>query len=494
MAPDLQPGSQLAEYRIERLVGRGGMGVVYQAEHVHLGKRVALKVLPPEYMRDESFRERFEREARLAASLEHPNIVPVTDAGEFEGELWIAMRFVDGTDLREVLHQQGALNPIRAVSILGRVANALDTAHAAGLVHRDVKPGNILIEPPSAKQQDEHIYLTDFGLTKQVDAGTGDVAGQFAATDPPKAHHHEANGPDPGPKGPDKEEASQPSRGITRAGYFAGTVDYAAPEQFRGEPLDGRVDVYALGCVLYECLTGRPPFRGEDEQHVMLLHLQTPPPKASAVVPGIPLGLDAVIARAMAKDRDDRFTTCREVIDAARSFLAGWDPQTSGVAIPAAPGPPPGSIVGATSEPSVASTPAPPSGSFPSSASGSLPSVPPAPPPGSTSLPGAASTPGASSDPSIAGPLSGSRPGAPLPPASQSSGTSGPAPPPGTSGVAPAPPGTSGVAPPPAPVPSGTGSRRGRRRFGRSNPLLTWVLVGAGAAIVVVLLLALLAK
>jgi serine/threonine protein kinase len=492
MSSDLRPGSRLSEYRIERLIGRGGMGVVYQAEHTHLGKRVALKVLPPEYTKDTAFRERFEREARLAASLEHPNIVPVTDAGEFEGELWIAMRYVDGTDLREALNERGTLNPIRAVSILGRVASALDTAHAAGLVHRDVKPGNILLEPPSATRQVEHVYLTDFGLTKQVDAGD-DAAGHFATGDRPRdadlpvGPEHESLGPDHGPPEPDAEPASKPERGVTRAGYFAGTVDYAAPEQFRGEPLDGRVDVYALGCVLYECLTGRVPFAGEDEQHTMLMHIQAPIPKASALTPGIPRGLDAVIARAMAKDRDARFPTCRELVDAARSFLAGWDPSSLEAArvVPAAPGPPPGSIPSTSSGSFSAppsSVPSEPSGSFPGQQSvpaASAPSVPPASVPSEPSgtfpaAPGApaAAGPGsqtsgkllgaAPSDPSAAGvPLQPSTPSTPLAPGPSSSPSH------------------------PAPARSG---------FGGSNPLLTWVLVGIGAAIVVVLLLVLLAR
>ncbi|HXJ66359.1 MAG TPA: serine/threonine-protein kinase, partial [Actinomycetota bacterium] len=371
MSTDLRPGSQVAEYRIERLIGRGGMGVVYQAEHVHLGKHVALKVLPTEYMEDPDFRSRFEREARLAASLEHPNIVPVTDAGEFEGELWIAMRYVDGTDLREVLHEHGALNPIRAVSILGRVASALDSAHSAGLIHRDVKPGNILLEPPSPTRQVEHVYLTDFGLTKQVDAAQGDVVEQFASQDHPLPHA--------GGDHPSELSSGSSEHGLTKVGYFAGTVDYAAPEQFRGEPLDGRVDVYALGCVLYECLTGGVPFVGDDEQQVMLMHLQTPVPKASAVRPDIPRGIDAVIGRAMAKDPAARFPTCREMIDAARSFLAGWDPAAAAAAaaVPAVPSPPPGSVAGSGSFSSVPPVSVPSAGSFPSVPPGSVPSVPP---------------------------------------------------------------------------------------------------------------------
>ncbi|HEY7280933.1 MAG TPA: serine/threonine-protein kinase [Actinomycetota bacterium] len=465
MSSDLRPGSQIAEYRVERLVGRGGMGVVYLAEHVHLGKRVALKVLPPEYMEDTGFRKRFEREARLAASLEHPNIVPVTDAGEFEGELWIAMRFVDGTDLREVLQEHHALNPIRAVSILGRVGSALDAAHKAGLIHRDVKPGNILLEPPSATRQVEHVYLTDFGLTKQVDAGSADVTDQFASDD--QAH--------------DAGALRAPGDALTRVGYFAGTVDYAAPEQFRGEPLDGRVDVYALGCVLYECLTGSVPFAADDEHQVMLMHIEAPVPKASTVRPGMPRGLDAVIARAMAKDRDARFPTCRELIDAARSFLSGWDPSRLGAPadVAPAPAPPPGSLAGAPgSDPSVSW------GSFPSGASfaGSTSSVP--------ATPSEPSVPSQASVPSVPGP---SVPPVPVQPSTSGSVSGVPSVP----GTPPAPQPSSPSAPrsfPPPAAPSTTSYRTGRRRIGSGNPLLTWVLAGVGAAIVVVLLLILFAK
>ncbi len=470
MSSDLRPGSHIAEYRIERLVGRGGMGVVYLAEHVHLGKRVALKVLPPEYMEDPGFRKRFEREARLAASLEHPNIVPVTDAGEFEGELWIAMRYVEGTDLREVLHGQGALNPIRAVSILGRVGSALDAAHKAGLIHRDVKPGNILIEPPSATRQVEHVYLTDFGLTKQVDTGSTGVSEQFAPDD--QSHHGRGS--------------RSPGDGLTRVGYFAGTVDYAAPEQFRGEPLDGRVDVYALGCVLYECLTGSVPFVSEDEHHVMLMHLAAPVPKASTVRPGMPRGLDAVIARAMAKDRDARFPTCREMIDAARSFLAGWDPSALAAAGQQPPAPPPGSLAGVPgSDPSVSwpSVPSEASGPF-VGASSSVPSSPSEPSFPSPSVP---SRPAAvdPSGPSVPGPVP------PVPPEPSTAGI--PAPPRPPVAGQPSSPAAPRSFPPPA-APSTTSYRSRRSRTGSRNPLLTWVLAGVGAAIVVVVLLILLGR
>jgi len=433
--PDPRVGAQLAEYRIEALIGRGGMGVVYLAEHVHLGKRVALKVLPPEYAADQDFRQRFEREARLAAALEHPNIVPVTDAGEFEGELWIAMRYVEGTDLGEVLRAHGALNPIRAVSILGRVGSALDAAHARGLIHRDVKPCNVLLEPPSAFRQVEHVYLTDFGLTKQVDVSRDDVAGQLAPAD---------------------LQQDSPDHGLTKVGYFAGTVDYAAPEQFRGQHLDGRVDVYALGCVMYECLTGRVPYVGDEEQQVMAMHLQAPIPKASALQPGIPAGIDAVIKRAMAKDRDRRFPNCRQMVEAARSFLAGWDPSR----FPAAGHP--GAAAGG------------PSGSYPVVASGSFPSAAPA-------------APGASW-PSTRGPS-----GTGTPPPDRAPSTPSAPPPPHRAPATPS-------APPVFPAPAAPSTRSFRPRtsarrglFGR-NPLLAWVLVGAGAAVAVVIVLVLLAK
>src|SRR5436190_3385375 len=166
MAGDLDVGSVVAGYRIEGMAGRGGMGVVYVAEHVHLGRRVALKVLAPELAADASFRERFIRESRLAAQIEHPNAIPVYDAGEADGVLYIAMRLVEGTDLRKVLDRDGALPPERTLGILDAVAGALDAAHEDGLIHRDVKPPNILLEP--GRGGGEHVFLTDFGLTKRV--------------------------------------------------------------------------------------------------------------------------------------------------------------------------------------------------------------------------------------------------------------------------------------------------------------------------------------
>ncbi len=233
---DLQPGTEVAGYRIERTLGRGGMSVVYLAEHDWLQRKVALKVLAPQLAEDERFRERFVRESRLAASLDHPNVIPIYEAGASGADLFIAMRYVEGTDLRTLLHEGGALEPERAVAIVRQVAAALDAAHEQGLVHRDVKPGNVLLARQRGSEAGEHVYLSDFGLTKR----------------------------------------SASDSGITGTGQFVGTLDYAAPEQFRGGTPDARTDVYSLGCVLFECLTGQPPFTSENDAGLMYAHLQEP--------------------------------------------------------------------------------------------------------------------------------------------------------------------------------------------------------------------------
>ncbi len=265
---------EFAGFRLERELGRGGMGVVYLAEHVHLGRRVALKFLGPGLAETDDFRERFVRESRLAASLHHPNIVTVYDAGEADGRLYIAMQYVDGTDLATVLSEEGALAPERALAILEQIASALDAAHAEGLVHRDVKPANILM-------RDGHAYLTDFGLTKRTTSATS----------------------------------------LTATGQFVGTAQYMAPEQIMGESVDGRADIYALGCILFHCLTGVPPFDRENSVAVIYAHLSEPPPAASAVRPELPAALDAVIARAMAKAADDRYPTGAALAEATRAAL-----------------------------------------------------------------------------------------------------------------------------------------------------------------------------
>ncbi|HET7677315.1 MAG TPA: serine/threonine-protein kinase, partial [Candidatus Limnocylindrales bacterium] len=215
MRPDARVGTELGSYRIEEVLGRGGMGVVYRAEHLGLKRKVALKLLAPELADEEGFRARFLRESQMAASIDHPNIIPIYEAGEVEGEFFLAMRYVPGSDLASKL-KVGPLEPSEAARLLGQVASALDAAHAEGLVHRDVKPGNILIASGRGEEAGDHVYLTDFGLTKRRDSRSG----------------------------------------LTQAGSFLGSLDYIAPEQIEGREVDGRADLYALGCMAYHCLTG----------------------------------------------------------------------------------------------------------------------------------------------------------------------------------------------------------------------------------------------
>jgi YVTN family beta-propeller protein len=272
----LEPGTTVGAYRVDGFVGRGGMGVVYAAEHVALGRRVALKVVAPELRSDQGFRDRFLREARLAASLEHPNIIPVYDAGEDGDTLYLAMRFVEGENLGAILEREHLLDPQRALKILGKVADALDEAHRSGLVHRDVKPDNILLAWGEGS-----VYLTDFGLVRRLDSRTR----------------------------------------LTKTGYMMGTLNYMAPEVLRGEDIDARTDVYSLTCVLFECLTGGPPFERPTEPAVISSHLVDPPPAPSAVRAGLPRALDPVIGRGMAKERTDRYPSCGELIAAARDAI-----------------------------------------------------------------------------------------------------------------------------------------------------------------------------
>jgi serine/threonine protein kinase len=279
---DLAPGNEFAGYRVERTVGRGGMGVVYLAEHERLKRKVALKVLAPELASDERFRSRFIRESELAASLDEPNVLPVYDAGEHEGSLYIAMRYVVGTDLRGLI-DESPLSLDDALTVVDGVAKALDAAHAKGLVHRDVKPGNILIARSPGSRAIEHVYLTDFGLTKR----------------------------------------STSRSGLTATGVFVGTLEYAPPEQFEGTTLGPRTDVYSLGCVLFECFVGEAPFRREQDAAVMYAHLHDPPPSARARRPELPGGIDRVIEKAMAKRPADRFSTAGELATALKGAKAG---------------------------------------------------------------------------------------------------------------------------------------------------------------------------
>jgi serine/threonine protein kinase len=273
---DLRPGDEVAGHRLERIIGRGGMSVVYLAEHLRLGRRVAFKVLAPQFAEDPGFRQRFIRESRNAAALDHPNIVTVYDAGEFDGLLYISMRYVEGSDLSRVLSGDGAIEPWRTLTVVSQVGSALDAAHAEGLVHRDVKPGNILLSHPGTPL--ERSFLSDFGVTKRMTT----------------------------------------SEALTRTGQFVGTVDYVAPEQILGEPVDGRTDVYSLGCVLYQCLSGQIPFPRPTDVATIYAHLHDETP----VLPdGAFPGMDPVIARALAKDKEDRYPSCSALVEAARSNL-----------------------------------------------------------------------------------------------------------------------------------------------------------------------------
>jgi predicted Ser/Thr protein kinase len=267
-------GTDVAGFRVESVLGRGGMSVVYLAEQTRLGRKVALKVLASGLVeRDEHFRNRFLQESHLAASLDHPNIIPIYDAGEDQQCLYIAMRHVEGRDLSQILREEGALGLGRTLFILEQVASALDTAHEHGLVHRDVKPANVLLVGNT-----DRVYLTDFGVAKP-----------------------------------------STSAGLTRTGFFIGTPDYSAPEQIEGREVDARTDVYALGAMLYTCLTGIAPFERTTEVAVLQAHLLEPPPKLRDQRPDLPRGLDRVIATAMAKAKEDRFETCGDLMAAAES-------------------------------------------------------------------------------------------------------------------------------------------------------------------------------
>jgi YVTN family beta-propeller protein len=271
-------GTTIAGYRIEALLGRGGMSVVYLAEGLRLHRKVALKLIAPELATDERFRDRFLAESELAASLDHPNVIPIFEAGDADGVLFIAMRYVEGQDLRQLL-ARGSLSLERAIVICAQIAAALDAAHARGLVHRDVKPSNVLIDSTAGPA--DHVYLADFGLTRRLaDAGSGFVSG-----------------------------------------LSLGTPSYVAPEEIEGHEVDGRADLYSLGCVLHECLLGEPPFPRPSEVAVLFAHLDEAPPSLHARMPDLPEAIDAVIGRALAKVPSERYGTCHDLLEDARSAL-----------------------------------------------------------------------------------------------------------------------------------------------------------------------------
>ncbi len=273
--PDSYLGRDIAGYRIEEVIGRGGMGVVYRAEHLRLGRKVALKVVAPQSAREEKFRDRFLRESRTAGTLDHPNVVPMYDAGEDDGLLYIAMRFVDGVDLATLIGREGPLDPARTARIVAQVASALDAAHEAGLVHRDLKPSNVLL-PARGAGRGEHAYLGDFGLTKRVLSESG----------------------------------------VTGSSAFLGTIAYVAPVQIEGKAVDARADQYSLACLTYECLTGHKPFERETDIATLYAHIRDPFPSVSEAVPaGIGPALDAVLSRGAAKQPADRYASCGEMAD-----------------------------------------------------------------------------------------------------------------------------------------------------------------------------------
>jgi Protein kinase domain len=281
--PPVDIGTDFLGYRVEELIGRGGMGVVYRAYDLRLKRSVAVKFVAPSLALDDRFRERFARETELVMSLEHPNVVPIYDAGDVDGRLYLAMRLVEGADLGSLLRVEGSLEPARAVAICAQIAAALNAAHARGLVHRDVKPSNVLLDIS------EHVYLADFGLTRSLGHPIG---------------------------------ASGEERSI-------GTPAYLAPEQFEGVAVDGRADVYSLGCVLYECLTGEHVFPRDSRLAEAWAHLEEEPPRPSRRRAGLPEAVDAVVARALAKEPEERFATCGALVAAAEQALGLGNVGTS---------------------------------------------------------------------------------------------------------------------------------------------------------------------
>lgn len=275
------PGTLIAGYRLEERIGRGGMASVYRAFDTRLHRRVALKILTPGQYFDEAFRRRFVRESRAAAAVEDPHIIPVFDAGEYDGVLYIAMRYVRGGDVRSQIDRYGPLPIGQVTELVAQVASALDAAHAAGLVHRDVKPANMLLERSPAEMRRDHVYLSDFGLSKT---------------------------------------SSQVS-GLTATGQFLGTLDYIAPEQIRAQPVDGRADQYALACSVFEMLSGQPPFRRDQDVSVMYAHLSEQPPSLRERRPELPEQVDEVMARALSKAPADRYPTCGDLAAALRQAL-----------------------------------------------------------------------------------------------------------------------------------------------------------------------------
>ena len=309
-------GDEFAGFRVRSVLGRGGMSVVYQAENLRLSSVIALKVLAPELAADDVFRARFLEESRIAASLNHPNVIPIYDMGSQDDLLYIAMRYVSGTDMRQMIKKRGRILPATALFLVGQAARALDAAHRKGLVHRDVKPGNLLIERGSDEADPDHVYLADFGITKHAMSRSG----------------------------------------LTSTGQFLGTIDYVAPEQIRGTSVTGLADQYSLGCVLYECLTGRVPFEKDLDAAIIWAHVEETPTMPTVLRPELPPEVDEVFARVLAKRPDERYQSCREFVEAARMSLGIFGPGTEASlafgTMTAGPqtGAPPGSQAGAPTD------------------------------------------------------------------------------------------------------------------------------------------------
>lgn len=269
---DVRIGTEIAGFRIGSVLGHGGMGTVYVAEQSSPRRRVVLKLLRTDLSKDDAFRQRFVHESEAAASTEHPNIVPIYASGEADGVLYIAMRYIERGDLRDLIETQGPLPADRAVGIVSQIAGALDAAHRRGLVHRDVKPGNILLD------EQGNAYLSDFGLIKRSHVDTG----------------------------------------LTKTGQFMGSIEYCAPEQIRGDEVDGRADIYSLGCVLFEAIAGRPPFERDTEIATLYAHLEQAPPSLSSAAPAADSRLDPVVNKALAKDPAERYPTAGDLARDAR--------------------------------------------------------------------------------------------------------------------------------------------------------------------------------
>jgi serine/threonine protein kinase len=282
-------GDEFAGYRLMGVVGRGGMSVVYRAENPRLGSTVALKVLAPDIATNDLFRTRFLQESRIAASLSHPNVIPIYDMGSDGDLLYIAMRYVNGHDMRDLLRAKRPLPPTEALYLVGQCGRALDYAHRHSLVHRDVKPANLLVEAGVDEEDPDHVFLADFGITKHALSRTG----------------------------------------LTPTGQFMGTLDYVAPEQIQGREVGPSADIYSLGCVLYEGLTGQVPFVKEIDAAVLWAHVEEPAPAATTVNSVLPARMDTVLARALSKDPGDRYATCHEMVVDARAALADHQQPTA---------------------------------------------------------------------------------------------------------------------------------------------------------------------